>query len=351
MNQDFANKLQEFTVVYGTEDFEKLLCERYRKYGVVVITGVHSEEYCNQKMDEIVQVFENLGTGIDRNKLEETWTTYNLPPQTRPGMYQALLANIQPVIDVRCHSKAKHIFQTLYNDLRENPVTDLVPTPDGINIKPNGVGPYNKLKSRDWPHLDQTIRNPFLCVQGQTVLTETSAAFRCTPKSHLLHSQIMDILEEIHKNLNPKSNWVKFDNNEINLIRDLCKAEDIDWQIPIYSPKGSFIIWNSTTIHSAKLADGPEEKDPNDFWKGWRGVVYTCWRPKSEIPLRAQKLRKKYLEENRCTNHWGNKVFSKTPGGRYLYIEQRHPEIEKFLKIPSTVYNSIGYPDFPEELI
>ena len=43
------------------------------------------------------------------------------------------------------------------------------------------------------------------------------------------------------------------------------------YQIPIRAPKGSFIFWSSSTIHSSMLSSGPMN-DPIDKWIGWRAV-------------------------------------------------------------------------------
>ncbi len=50
---------------------------------------------------------------------------------------------------------------------------------DGINVRPH-MAPYQN--GKDWAHIDQTIpNNPFLCVQGQVILSDTSACFRASP--------------------------------------------------------------------------------------------------------------------------------------------------------------------------
>ena len=77
---------------------------------------------------------------------------------------------------------------------------------DGINIKPNLVGPYDNSNpsistssdftlnaSTDWAHIDQTSGDPLKCVQGQIVLANTTACFRCSPKSCFLFNEIMKI--------------------------------------------------------------------------------------------------------------------------------------------------------------
>ena len=64
---------------------------------------------------------------------------------------------------------------------------------------------------------------------------------------------------------------------------DVCGGSG-EFQIPILSRKGSFIMWLSSTLHSAKLQDPPGTIPlPAGPWRDWRCVVYVCLRPKDEV--------------------------------------------------------------------
>lgn len=339
--------MEQYTVDFNDKDISKKLCKIFRKYGVAVITGVFDEQFCNDTMDSIVTHFEGLGTGINRNNIKETWTRNNLPPQTRAGMFQTTLGHIQPVWDVRKNCNVRKIFEILYSNLREKEVKEFIVSYDGLNVIPNEIGPYHSEKTKDWAHLDQTIVDkPFLCVQGQAVLTNTTAAFRCTPGSCHYFNEILEMAGVDKKD---KSNWCKFKNYKE--IEEYCLEQGLEWQIPMYSPKGSFIVWTSSTIHSAKYPDKKEEVKKDDPWFGWRGVVYVCYRPREEIKQYVIKKRQKHILNNRLTNHWGEKVFPKTPGGRFLYIDPRNDIIENLVSNPELMYELYNIPEVDESLV
>lgn len=334
-----------YTVNFNDNNFEEKLINIFSEHGVAIITNVFTPEYCDERIGEILNTFEALGTGIDRNDLENTWIRENLPPQTRPGLYQALMSHIQPVWTVRSNKNVRKIFEVLYSNLRNEKVDDFITSFDGINFMPNGIKPFYTQRSKDWPHLDQTKRNnPFDCIQGQAVLSNTTACFRCTPGSFRIYNEILDEEKAIPRT----NNWCKFKNP--NKIQEMCEAEGLNWQIPMHSPKGSFIVWSSSTVHSAKNADKKEEYDEKDPYLGWRAVVYVCLRPRKEIKQRFLKKREKYFNTNRCTNHWSTKIFPKRPGGRFLYMQDRDENIEHYLSNPESIYEITGKPEIDESL-
>ena len=357
-----------------TIDYEEAMtdtarfCQLLQDFGVVVVENVLPTERCDSVMNGIVSSFEQLGTGITREKAE-TWTDFYTPPQTRPGMFQALMSHLPEVWSVRVEPRISTLFRILYEHFRQGEVGPLIPSIDGINIRPNALL-NQKIRNKDWPHLDQTERKivPYLddaecpddtgaeddsrdlplkedatfrCIQGQMVLTQTTAAFRCSPKSHLVHSDLLDIV--VDQGGATEGNWCKFNTKDLTLMARLqAKVEAIGgvWQIPVPVKKGSFIFWLSTTVHSAKPIDHVE-KTEHPF-HGWRGVVYVSYRPRSEYTkAQLQKIRR-YILENRVMNHWNSKVFSKTPGGRYQSLIPRHEEMKKLIADPTLVFQKLN---------
>lgn len=292
-----------YSVSYNDAKFDQKLHTLLNTYGIAVVTDVFEPSYCNQKMADIIASFEQISPQLDHTNLS-TWRSEYLPPQTRPGMYQSMVGHLQPVWDLRGDEKVRRIFHASYKGFRKTEPQSYTVSFDGINIQP----PISKVPKEkpDWAHLDQTIRDePFLCFQGQAVLTNTSAAFRCTPGSHRYYSEILDLVEA-PKN---KSNWCKFKDPEV--VQKFCQERKLDWQIPLYAPQGSFILWTSSTIHSAVGQSRVETPDVKDPWKGWRGVVYICYRPRDEMSKIALKKRAGHVESNRTTSHWGEKLFPK----------------------------------------
>lgn len=345
-------------IVYPTIDindanFEDVLCQNYDEYGVCVITNVIPDDECDNIMDNIVTNFENLGTGLDRNK-PNTWDTYNLPVMTRPGMFQATMCNLPIIWKTKVNPNIVRIFETLYGKFRGT--TDLILSNDGMNIKHGEHGPFNdekiygtgkkketakaKIESNDlrndWAHIDQTIdADIYRCIQGQLVMTNTTSAFRCTPKSHrLLYNILVD-----HGMAGQPGNWFKFNLTQKQEIKEFVEGKGCTWQPAIYAPKGSFIVWNSACIHSAKFADHGEKATKEDPFKNWRGVLYLCYRPRQDMTNTEIAKKYKCIKENRVMNHWGNKTFPHLPGGGYQRHVKRDPIIVDLINNPEKVYD------------
>jgi hypothetical protein len=313
-------------------DFPIKLVDEFKKNGLVVIDHVFTDLECDQLMDGITNSFVQLGTGIDLRNLEKTWKEENLPYMTRSGLFQCLMSNLKEVWDIRSHQNVEKIFETTYSGLRGNPMKDFIVSGDGINVKPN-IGPIQTGQSKDWAHLDQTIRNNiYKCVQGQAVLTNTTASFVASPKSHLVFEKVLDTLKV---DSNDTSNWVKFAPNQIAVVKKIVLDHGGQWQVPILCQKGSFIIWSSTLIHSARLQTKIETPSLTDKYLGWRGVVYVCYRPKEEFTNPEIFKRQDAYKKNRVTNHWGTKTFALKPGFWRNYIGvDYHANIVSLCKNP-----------------
>src|SRR3989338_1995138 len=330
----------KYTTLSYNKDWKTIIKEKFMGDGMIVIEDVIDSKECDRYMDEIVESIEKLGTGVDRNDIK-TWKQELLPPMTRPGLFQSLITNSKPVWELRVNERIKEIFEFLYCKLKDKKYIELVVSQDGINIHPNGWGKYHKndIKS-DWAHLDITQKDAiYKCLQGQIVLYNTTAGFRASPKSHKCLNEILEMKKKYIKN--EKDNWLKFlqTTDEVENIKKIIEREGGEWQIPVIAKKGSLIIWTSALIHSAKNPDYAEQKKSDDPWLGWRGVVYICYRPKSEYSAIQLKKKTKYLVENRTMNHWSLKVFPVNPIGRYMGSSKFHHTISKCLDDPKTVYD------------
>ena len=325
------------TVSLKSKTFEVDLHKGFDKYGVCVITDVVSPNECNKIMNTIVTAFENLGSGLKRDN-PTTWDSFNTPTQTRNGMYQALMGNLPIIWKTKTKSEIVGIFESLYQKFKPKSSKKLVVSNDGINIKPGQVGPFNSNRTTDWPHLDQTSSSdPFMCIQGQLVMTNTTAAFRCTPGSH----KHCDELLKIHKKLGGPGEWFKFSRPEAKDIKEWATKKGLEWQVPIYAPQGSFIVWTSSTIHSAKYADQSTKGTTKDPWKGWRGVLYISYRPRSDMFKKDIDMKKEIIKDNRFTNHWGTKIFGKYVSFRHK-IEKKHPAIKDLNDNPEKLWTKLN---------
>lgn len=337
----YKNKYMTYPIVdIKSKNFEKELCQAYDEYGVCVIQNVIDGVKCDDIMENIISNFEKLGTGLNRNK-PETWNDFNLPVMTRSGMFQASMCNLPIIWETKINPNIIKIFETIYSKFRNT--TDLMVSNDGINIKHASYGPFHdssKDFEKDWAHIDQTVTDdPYYCIQGQLVMTNTTSAFRCTPKSHKYLKYILkdyDVFGSI-------DNWLKFNLVQKKNIKEFLEEQGItDWQIPIYAPKGSFIVWSSATIHSAKYADGPKQSIKEDPWLGWRGVLYISYRPRMDMSKLEQNKKVHTIINNRVLNHWGNKTFPIITGGGHNRLTKRHPIINQITDEPKKVYEILN---------
>lgn len=326
------------TISFHDPDFATKLIKIYTEDGVAVICDVFSETECNNWLNDMVTYIESLKTGVDRNKIAKTWTTEALPPQTRPGLFQALLSNMPTVWEVRGDPRVKLLFTLLYSALRNKKVDEFIVSGDAVNIRPpnlDSTSEEKELPTEDWAHLDQTTReDPFQCIQGQAVLSNTTACFRASPKSLKVFDVLLDLNNIAKSN---KGNWCKFPQNLYPAAQEIVKSQNGEWQIPVRAPKGSFIVWSSSTVHSAMLPLHRLKPRLEDPFNGWRAVIYVCLHPKDEVSDKDIEQRKMAYFENRTTNHWISKIFPLVRGRKVF-----EPTMQTYIDQPSLVYNAVG---------
>lgn len=329
--------MQKYPAIsFKDPEFKSKLITNFMENGVTVITDVLDDNYCDNSVTQIFQYFEKLDTGIDSKDLINTWKHELLPPETRLGLFQALVSNIPIVWDIRSNSNIRTIFEIIYGAAYSKSVTDFIVSNDGISAYPNGI--YSNTNIPDWAHVDQTASDwIYKCIQGQAVLTNTTAGFRASPKSFKIFSQLLDYYNSKGK----LSNWLKIQDKDYNYFKNLVENIGGQWQIPILAPKGSFIIWSSATIHSNKLPDKTEIVTQDDPWKGSRCVVYVCYRPRFDFSDEEITTRASVVESDRVTNHWGTKIFPLRPDA-YYYKSKKCTQMEKLMQDPKLVYDLTG---------
>jgi len=244
---------------------------------------------------------------------------------------------------VRSSPIIEEIFKDVYSNFRGKPISQTITSLDAINVRPP-IPPFAE-GNQDWAHYDQTeFDNIFECVQGQVVLTTTTAGFRCSPKSHLIHNEVC----EENGKLGKKGNWFKFPQSMYKDLKRRVLEKGGQWQIPVIAPKGSIILWLSTTIHSAKLADKEsfiDEYHPDDKWKNWRGVVYCSQRPADELSENHIKTLHYAWENNITTNHWGNKLLKQPYNYKPATFSS---EIVSFMHDPAMIFEK--HPELKPQL-
>lgn len=308
-------ELSELTVKCSDPNRAERVVRRLKKWGVVIITEVFSVDKCGETMDTILDNIMELCPKVNietEELLRETWYYKNLVPQTRAGLFQSVFSYL--AWDIRQDPEIHKIFKECYSILRNEKIKETVTSIDGINIKPP-IKPFYNENDEDWAHLDQTkTDNIYECIQGQVVLTNTDACFRCSPKSHLLLGKILKMYNVLGKS----DNWLKFDKGDYKKLSKMVRKIGGEWQKEIIAPSGSLILWLSSTIHSAKLQSEIEDADflgvdPENPWCGWRGIIYVCQRPRNEVNATHIKRLQNAVLNIRTTNHWGNRVFPLKP--------------------------------------
>lgn len=280
------------------------------EYGVCVINNFFSDEECDMWFNNLKNWLINLDIGLTNDP--KTWKLKNMPLGPRYGIYQSIITHAPDFFKIR--RRMKPIFARLWD------TDDLICTLDGASIYP-----FKLDKGIRWPHIDQTVPGK-LCYQSQAVLTTTSASFMCTPGSHKDHDELL-------KKITPKiKNWYRFDlsNNSSENGNSLI---DMTKHIPINVNKGSVILWDSRTIHSAKNHDAFQVKNTDALnLAPWRCVLYVCMRPRSTYTKRNLTTIKNALIQGRTTNHWGNKTF-----GTSTYQTSRLEKVNALLNNLETI--------------
>jgi hypothetical protein len=320
-------------------DFETKLLNLAKEFGVVVIKNVMSEQECDTYTSQTISDLEKIGD-VNRKDLT-TWTLQNLPRQVRPGMFHEVVCNTPTVNQIRFDPNIIKIFRVFYSKIKNKNYedTDLVVSNDGYNIKPGTIGPYDD--GTDWAHVDQTtdLDKPYKCIQGQMVLSNTSACFRASPGSHRLFREIVEeYTDNIYKS---HSDFLKFRAEQYIMLKKKIESVGGSWQIKIPANKGDFIIWASSVIHSATLQTKPEKTTRLDKWKGWRHVVYVCYRPRDEFTNKQLRDKYQWFLENRVTNHWGTYAFP-SRSNRSTKMDDFSEKLRNFIKNPQSVYDIKG---------
>ena len=320
-----AKTLENFSldkIIVDFEDGVDAILSKLTEFGCVRVDGVFTPNECANGREGIVAHMEGLGAGYHRN---DDWNASRdvLPPQTRRGMFQALVSCIPALCEMQGSKRYRSIFEAAYG-------TDkLIVSADGINWAP----PVEQRSTKRWDHLDQSTPGVYKDIQGVINLNTTDAGTVVWPKSHLVFERLLEELE-----IADKSNWVFLANypKRMAIARRLMDETPGSAEaVVVPSVEGSVTLWLSSTIHAAC--------EPTT---DWRVAHYVSYRPVVQgtgifgfpITKRGIKTRANAFRNKRHTNHWADRTVAKRPGFWRIYsVKPYHPIIMDYLADPTTV--------------
>lgn len=318
--------LENFSIDQIVVDFDvdgvDAVLDKLRQFGCVRVDNVFTAEECATGREGIISHMEGLGTGYSR---ENDWEASRdiLPPQTRRGLFQALVSCIPALCEMQGSKRYRSIFETAYGTKK------LIVSGDGVNWAPPSKTPSRKR----WDHIDQSTPGVFKDIQGVINMNTTDAGTVVWPKSHLVFERLLKDLE-----IEDKSNWVFLANNDERMAaarRLMDRTPGSAEAVVVPSVEGSVTLWLSSTIHAAY--------EPTT---DWRFAHYVSYRPVEKgtgkfgfpITKRGIKTRAKAFRTKRHTNHWADKTVAKKPGFWRTYLVKPYdPAIMAYLDDPSTV--------------
>ena len=331
--------------------------------GVVVVINAYTTDEAHGLRDEILEAFEKLGTGFDSSDPNTTWVSEVLPAQSRRGMFQNVMAGAPPVRRIRSDQRLVALWEGMHAALGHvDPVTDgpveLLTSNDGINVTPpKAKSEISRGGEPDWPHTDAiTGTGANASIQGQVVLNGSQAVLRATPKSHAYWDWTCEEVMSDTDRDRGRMGWHKLNKAKQRAVREKMEADlgkrGLFWQVPIYAPAGSLVLWYSSTIHSSTgYAHCPPRADAlslseiapkSDPLHDWRCIVYLCHFP-AHLHDSQDGGRERIIAQlegaranNRCTSHSSLKVFPKI--GRPYTRDRRgityDPEVVAIMKDP-----------------
>jgi len=297
------------------------------EYGVAIIENILTEEECasiiNGLWDYFEHITQNWELPINRNNRQSFKQIYKLYPLHSMLFQYFNCGHAQISWDMRQHPAILEIFSHFWGVPQE----ELLVSFDGFsfNIPPEYTNRGWNLNNT-WYHSDQSfLRNNFECVQSWITgldVNEGDATLAFMEKSNQFHKEFSEwkVANTAEFDFSKfKDDWYKLSRNEEQFYLDKgCQYKKI------ICKKGSLVFWDSRTIHcGVEAMRGRAE--PN-----FRAVIYLCYIPKHLYSKRDINKRRKAFLELRVTNHWGNKLFGKTPrtyGGALLDITTINPPV------------------------
>jgi hypothetical protein len=355
--------------------------------GYFVMKDVFEEKTCDALKDSCWDYLERMCPGVDRN--DPSTRRDDTMPLNMKGLIQQHNIGFQP-FSVDAHLMAKPLYEKFWG-------TDkLVCSFDGVSITENRKRAHYKSladwKEKCWDknevHIDQTTPG-FFSVQGGLAITdqeEDEHVFLCIPGSHHYHEDIlrigkecaerecakqMDVWEAARAAEKPLTKIVKKKKKDgtimevqVEIPKPTVKEPELHWMVMnteqlaflkskglemkrIPMKKGSFVFWDSRTVHASAPYCATARKD------AMRIQIFIAMAPVLEDPeavAEDRELRQKGYDEGRVSKHSAAmiRLFGKTPrqynrDHGVLYKKMRIPRSLKMTREEKRLYGLKSY--------
>ncbi len=272
------------------------------KHGYAVITNVIEQNKADNYIGEMWSWLENLSdasgtkSGIDRND-SNSWvtyekamvngsSTYNWPKNSYGIISNYGISHTNFVWKARCEPNIRNIFENIWD------TSELISSFDGACIMlPPSISKTTNTQS--WFHFDQSPKSSeFSCVQGFLNLensTEQDGCLMVYPRSNHYHKKFFE-----EKNLSFESDWYSF--NDVNKGNEWMVSQGLS-PIKVTAPKGSFVLWDSRTVHCSCLPTS------NNI----RYCIYVCMLPTYYASRKQLQEKNDIFAKRLGTSHWPHK--------------------------------------------
>ncbi|KIV99694.1 uncharacterized protein PV09_08627 [Verruconis gallopava] len=264
--------------------------DEFHKNGCVLIKNVISKERAAYYAQKQLDWLKKFDLGFDEND-ESTWTAEHLPVSFKGGMYFSYgSAHEKMAWEARMEPKVIEIFEQLWE------TKELIVSFDGMNIS---LPRRKDLQWSPWPHTDQNQRRKGMqAVQGLLNYApngDKDGGLVLMKGSAKLFDEFFKVKREsyAHEDAPPP----ELEYMDLFLFSD----KDVKWfeergceLIKINMEPGDFVLWDSRTMHYAKLPEGNQI----------RHAQYICMTPRKFASEQTIKLRKECFDNFYGTTHW-----------------------------------------------
>ncbi|KAJ5222553.1 uncharacterized protein N7469_008793 [Penicillium citrinum] len=264
--------------------------DEFHKNGCVVIKNVISPERADYYRAKQIQWLKNFELGFDEND-ESTWTVDHLPISFKGGMYFAYGSTHEKMSwEARTEPSVIEIFEKLWE------TNELICSFDGMNIS---MPRRKDVRWSPWPHCDQNPeRKGMQAVQGLLNYAPNGpndGGLMLMKGSAKVFDEFFAYKRESFDHEDAPPPEIKF----MDLF--LFSEKDVKWfqdrgceLVKINMEPGDFVLWDSRTMHYARLPEGDQI----------RHVQYICMTPRRFATPETLELKKQCFETYTGTTHW-----------------------------------------------